>query len=218
MTELKHLADKYNFLIFEDRKFADIGHTVKLQYGGGIYRISEWAHLINCHPVTGVAVVEALQSVIFNVNQEHLISASEDVKAVVVEAPQSHHHLGRGLLLISDMSSMGFLGNLSPSYKEEAMKMALSHPNFVVGWISQSRWHPQLPGIVLTPGISLEATRDSLGQQYTSPKLAIANGADIIIVGRSIIRDVDPSARANTYRQVSWDLYMARIEATNIQH
>lgn len=59
-ARLGHLARKHGFLIFEDRKFGDIGNTVQMQYVGGSARIIEWAHIININMVPGKAMVGAL--------------------------------------------------------------------------------------------------------------------------------------------------------------
>lgn len=62
ISSLKALAGKHQFLLFEDRKFADIGHTQRLQFEKGIYRISSWADLITTHLISGEKSLDAFAS------------------------------------------------------------------------------------------------------------------------------------------------------------
>lgn len=59
-ARLASLARRHGFLIFEDRKFGDIGNTVQMQYVGGSARVIDWAHIINVNMLPGKASVSAL--------------------------------------------------------------------------------------------------------------------------------------------------------------
>lgn len=60
---LKDLALKHNFLLMEDRKFADIGNTQELQFSYGIHKISNWADLVTSHVIGGYDSLDCFRSV-----------------------------------------------------------------------------------------------------------------------------------------------------------
>lgn len=178
--ELTRLAEKHQFLIFEDRKFADIGNTVQLQYSKGIYRIADWAHITNAHTVTGNGAIEGL-------------------KKIGLEK-------GHGLLLLAQMSAKGTL--MDEDYTKASLALAGAHPDFVIGFIAMERLTPDPTLIHFTPGVHIASERDTLGQQYVSPEKAILErDTDIIIVGRGIYEADDPLNAAKNYRKVGWEAY-----------
>ncbi|PNS17402.1 Orotidine 5'-phosphate decarboxylase [Sphaceloma murrayae] len=58
--DLQAVAKRKGFLIFEDRKFGDIGNTVQMQYTAGPLQIARWANIVNAHIFPGPAIVTAL--------------------------------------------------------------------------------------------------------------------------------------------------------------
>ncbi len=63
ILKLKDLATKHNFLLMEDRKFADIGNTQELQFSYGTYKISNWADLVTSHVIAGYDSLDCFRNV-----------------------------------------------------------------------------------------------------------------------------------------------------------
>ncbi|QSZ34684.1 hypothetical protein DSL72_007539 [Monilinia vaccinii-corymbosi] len=59
-ARLNRLARRHGFLIFEDRKFGDIGNTVQLQYTEGTAKVIEWSHITNVNMIPGKASVDSM--------------------------------------------------------------------------------------------------------------------------------------------------------------
>src|SRR5690606_17665188 len=63
VDQLKQIAKEKEFLLFEDRKFADIGNTQELQFKEGIYRIADWADMVTAHVIAGEESLKVFENV-----------------------------------------------------------------------------------------------------------------------------------------------------------
>lgn len=180
VTSLKLLAKKHDFLIFEDRKFADIGNTVKNQYSQGMYKINEWADIVNAHSVPGEGVVQGLKE------------ASDLDK--------------NACLMLAQMSSKGAL--TTGEYTKTTVDMAKKADDFVIGFISTSAVCDDPKFLHMTPGVNLSSKGDTLGQVYLTPEEVIKNRhCDVIIVGRGIYRADNPQEAAVAYKEAGYQAY-----------
>lgn len=214
IEQLASLSVRHNFLIFEDRKFADIGNTVSLQYAAGVHRIVRWSHITNAHLIPGPGIISGLAS---------------------VGLP-----LQRGLLLLAEMSTKGSLttGAYTTANVQAAMQ---DESDFVMGFIAMHRVHEDpahIPDdateaqrskdlLILTPGVGLDVKGDGKGQQYRTPDEVInKSGCDIMIVGRGIYGALlkegadraqalkEVRAQAVRYRDAGWKAYQDRLTPT----
>jgi orotidine-5'-phosphate decarboxylase len=198
-TGLTALATKHNFLIFEDRKFVDIGNTVQKQYHGGALRISEWAHIVNCSVLAGEGIIEAL--------------------AQTASSPDFGHRKDRGMLILAEMTSKGSLA--TGEYTTASVDYARKYKGFVMGFVctralnavesATSSAADDEDFVVFTTGVNLSSKGDALGQQYQTPESAIQRGADFIIAGRGIYAASDPVEAVKRYQVEGWTAYMARV-------
>ncbi len=183
IAKLQEYAQKYHFLIFEDRKFADIGNTVRKQYRGGVYHIARWADTVTVHGIPGEGILQGLFEGLEN----------------------------KAGFLLAKMSSKGNLMN--ETYTRKILAMGQAHADYVSGYIGHGqtvaeirRLKNKIPKgqLLLMPGVKLQSGKDALGQQYTSVDEAIEGGVDLIIVGRGIIAQNDIKKAVKEYQSVSY--------------
>nr|ABC87762.1 orotidine 5'-monophosphate decarboxylase [Myrothecium gramineum] len=199
---LKSLARKHDFLIFEDRKFVDIGSTAQKQYHGGALRISEWADIVNVSLLGGDGVVNALGQVITD---------------------ETFPYRGqRALLLLAEMTTAGSLA--VEKYTERCVAVARKNgiAAGVMGFVATRGLEDvgNEPGVerdededfvVFTTGINSSQSDNVLGQKYQTPEAAIRGGSDFIIAGRGIYASEDRVQAAKQYQAEGWAAYVARI-------
>ncbi|KAK8112424.1 hypothetical protein PG984_012950 [Apiospora sp. TS-2023a] len=189
---LLKLAEKHNFLIFEDRKLVDIGYTVQRQYQFGALRLSDWADIVNVSILSGDGIVEALDEVITH--------------------PSFPWKDKRALLLLAEMTTQG--SRAVGAYTEQCAALAPTYPSSVIGFVATRAITPPASGagdfVVFSTGIDMAAEGDALGQQYQTPYSAIQRGADFLIVGRGIYDSQDPVSAATAYRYAGWQAYLQR--------
>ena len=184
-------AHSKGMLLFEDRKFADIGRVAKTQMGG-LYDIREWADLVTSHSVSGPDVVDG-----------------------IAEAWDEVERVG-GVLLLAQMSSSGNL--LEGSYTDKTLEMGTASPH-VIGYIGNGSRPPDLKELrskvgegkmIWTPGVNIDSQEGVLGQRYGNPSEAVRAGSDAIIVGSGIHRSADPLSAAREYASTSWFALLER--------
>lgn len=112
-----------------------------------------------------------------------------------------------GVVAIIGMSSKGTL--TSNNYREEALKIALSHPN-VIGGVSQNPIPEEI--LLFTPGVNLADSGDGKGQQYNTPEHVFKTlHTDFIIVGRGIYKSENPEQAASLYKNAGWNAYLTSL-------
>ena len=184
-------AKQYNLLIFEDRKFADIGKISRSQMAG-IYDIRSWSNIVTAHLISGPDIVDGLQAGWSDVGREG------------------------GVLLLAQMSSRGNL--LTEDYCDSVVDKGVASEG-VLGFIGNGSRPEELQKLrarvgeskmIWTPGVNLVVGDGEMGQRYGDPNEAVIAGSDCIIVGSGIHRADNPATMAKQYAEASWKALLKR--------
>ena len=177
LNRLKEMSLVHNFLIWEDRKFNDIGNTFKNQLYGGIYRINTWADFISVNPVAGYKTLDIIRE--------------EKQKGFITP----------GIFLLAEMSSYKNLMN--PIYTEQVIEIARKNQDLVSGIINQNIEKSRIsPFLSITPGINMKIKNDSNDQVYRNINDSNIVNNDIFVIGRAIYNADEPLKEIIEYNEI----------------
>ncbi len=191
-AKLCEKAKEHDLLIFEDRKFADIGPISRGQMAG-VYDIRSWANIVTAHGISGPDIVDGLCAGWDDVGREG------------------------GVLLLAQMSSRGNLLGLE-GYTDSMVQEGISNSG-VFGFIGNGSRANELAALrekvgnkklIWTPGVNLAVGDGEMGQRYGAPDQAVLAGSDGIIVGSGIYKSDAPVEMARAYAEISWNALLKR--------
>ena len=193
-AEVRAAADAADLLLFEDRKFADIGGITRNQMHG-LYGIAGWSDLVTAHLISGPDIVDGCHAAWADRGREG------------------------GVLLLAQMSSRGNL--LAGQYSDAVVRHGLAHDG-VFGFIGNGSRPHELEDLrsrvgkgrmIWTPGVNLAVGDGAMGQRYGDPREAVLAGSDAIVVGSGIHRASSPAEAAAAYAEASWSALLERTGA-----
>ena len=109
IEKLTKICQSNNILIFEDRKFSDIGSTFVKQFTGGHYKISSWCNITNFHSIVGDGLIKEF----------------------------SKHQKDQYGLMIAQMSNNGNL--IDNLYTQKTLEIAKNNRETIIGFICQEK-------------------------------------------------------------------------------
>lgn len=153
---------------------APTGNTVRLQYSSGIYKIASWSHITNAHLVPGEGILTGLASV--------------------------GQPLGRGLLLLAEMSAKGNLA--TGEYTAKNVEAARRFPEFVMGFVAMRRVDEReetAGGVAPGEGVRPTSPRFCSPRQH-APTHMLLTQADYVIMTPGVGLDSKGDGMGQQYR------------------
>lgn len=181
LEKLYEKKREHNFLLFEDPKYNDSYETIRTYYEN----IVKYIDIVTVDPI-----------------YEGGIRAIQEA-AAEANLPDDEP---RGCFAVCETS----FENSRLLDANHYLSIAERHPESCIGIIAQTlRITNDSSMIKATPGVNISRTSDGKGQNWKHPVQAVANGADVVIVGRGIISvpkgDLENTTRE--YKEISWKAY-----------